>query len=127
MRIPKGFRFGGVPCGLKPQRRDVALVVSDVPAAAAGVFTQNRASAAPVLDARPRVPAEGMRAVLVNSGNANALTGPGGLDDVQALRAAVAQALGIQKRAVLTASTGVIGQRLPAHKIAAGIPTLVEA
>jgi len=126
MRTPKGFRFAGAASGLKPQRRDVALVVSDVPAAAAGVFTSNRACAAPVLDARPRVPAEGMRAVLANSGNANALTGPGGLDDVQALRAAVAQALGIQKRAVLTASTGVIGQRLPAQKVLAAVPVLVE-
>ena len=57
MRIPKGFRFGGVACGLKPQRRDLALVVSDHPAAAAGVFTINKAPAAPVQDARGRVPA----------------------------------------------------------------------
>jgi acetylglutamate kinase len=127
VRIPKGFRFAGVAAGLKPQRRDVALLVSDVPAAAAGVFTRNRACAAPVLDARPRVPAEGMRAVLVNSGNANALTGPGGLDDVSVLRTAVADALGIQKRAVLTASTGVIGVRLPAMKIVTALPALVES
>jgi len=80
LKIPKGFRYAGVACGLKPQRRDVALVVSDAPAAAAGVFTANRACAAPVLDARDRVPAEGMRAVVVNSGNANALTGPAGLE-----------------------------------------------
>jgi acetylglutamate kinase len=73
------------------------------------------------------VPAEGMRAVLANSGNANALTGPRGVDDVQALRAGLAQALGIQKRAVLTASTGVIGQRLPVAKMLAAMPGLVEA
>ncbi len=127
MRIPKGFRFGGVACGLKPRRRDLALVVSDVPAAAAGVFTKNRAAAAPVQDARPRVPAEGMRAVLVNSGNANALTGPAGLEDVAVLRAGVAQALGIQKRAVLTASTGVIGQPLPTAKMLAALPALADA
>ncbi len=126
MKIPKGFRFGGVHCGLKPQRRDLALVVSDHPAAAAGVFTINRAAAAPVLDARGRVPAEGIRAVVVNSGNANALTGPAGLDDVTVIRAAVADALGIQKRAVLTASTGVIGARLPAMKIVTALPALVE-
>ena len=126
MKIPKGFRFSAAAAGLKPQRRDVALVVSDVPAAAAGVFTQNRAAAAPVQDGRARVPAEGMRAVLLNSGNANALTGPGGLDDVSVLRTGIADALGIQKRAVLTASTGVIGQRLPAMKILAALPALVE-
>jgi acetylglutamate kinase len=126
VRIPKGFRYGSVAAGLKPQRRDVALVVSDVPAAVAGVFTVNRAAAAPVQDARDRVPGEGARAVLVNSGNANALTGPHGLEDVANLRAAVAQALGVQKRAVWTASTGVIGQRLPVQKILAALPALVE-
>jgi glutamate N-acetyltransferase / amino-acid N-acetyltransferase/acetylglutamate kinase len=126
VRIPKGFRFGGVACGLKPSRRDLALVVSDHPAAAAGVFTTNRAAAAPVQDARPRVPAEGMRAIVANSGNANALTGPAGLGDVQVIRGAVADALGVQKRAVLTASTGVIGARLPAMKIVTALPALVE-
>ena len=126
MRIPKGFRYSGVSCGIKPQRRDLALVVSDHPAAAAGLFTVNRAAAAPVLDARERVPAEGIRAVLANSGNANALTGPHGLEDVASLRAAVAQALGLQKRAILTASTGVIGQRLPVQKMVDAIPALVE-
>jgi acetylglutamate kinase len=126
VKIPKGFRFGGVHCGLKPSRRDLALVVSDHPAAAAGVFTINRAAAAPVLDARGRVPAEGMRAIVANSGNANALTGPAGLDDVTVIRSAVADALGVQKRAVLTASTGVIGARLPAMKIVAALPALAE-
>ncbi|ABC80363.1 bifunctional glutamate N-acetyltransferase/amino-acid acetyltransferase ArgJ [Anaeromyxobacter dehalogenans] len=126
MRIPKGFRFGGVACGLKPQRRDLALVVSDHPAAAAGLFTINKAAAAPVLDARTRVPAEGIRAIVVNSGNANALTGPAGLDDVTVIRSAVADALGIQKRAVLTASTGVIGARLPAMKVVTAMPALVD-
>jgi acetylglutamate kinase len=125
LRVPKGFRFAGIASGIKPQRRDLALVVSDVPAAAAGVFTVNRAAAAPVLDARPRVPAEGMRAIVANSGNANALTGAAGAEDVATIRAAAAQALGIQKRAVLTASTGVIGARLPAHKIADALPALV--
>jgi acetylglutamate kinase len=126
VKIPKGFRFGGVHCGLKPSRRDLALVVSDHPAAAAGVFTINKAAAAPVQDARARVPAEGMRAIVANSGNANALTGPAGLDDVSVIRTAVADALGVQKRAVLTASTGVIGARLPAMKIVTALPALVE-
>ncbi len=126
MKIPKGFRFGGVACGLKPSRRDLALVVSDHPAAAAGLFTVNRAAAAPIQDARPRVPAEGVRAIVANSGNANALTGPAGLDDVAVIRSAVAEALGIQKRAVLSASTGVIGARLPAMKVVTALPALVE-
>jgi acetylglutamate kinase len=126
LKIPKGFRFGGVASGIKPSRRDLALIVSDHPAAAAGVFTTNKAAAAPVQDARPRVPAEGIRAIVANSGNANALTGPAGLDDVAVIRSAVADALGVQKRAVLTASTGVIGARLPAMKIVTALPALVE-
>jgi len=126
LRIPRGFRFGGVASGLKPKNRDLALVVSDHPAAAAGVFTVNKACAAPVLDARPRLPAEGMRAVIANSGNANALTGPGGLDDVAVIRGAVADVLGIQKRSVLAASTGVIGARLPTMKVLAALPALAE-
>jgi len=127
MQLPLGFTFAGAHAGLKPVRRDVALVASDVPAAAAGVFTTNLSAAAPVVDARARVPAAGIRAVVVNSGNANALTGPAGLADVQTVRAAFASALGVQPEAVLCASTGVIGARLPAAKIAAKAPELVAA
>jgi acetylglutamate kinase len=126
-KIPRGFRYAGVAAGIKPQRRDLALVVSDAPCAAAGVFTVNKARAAPVLDCETRLPGEGVRAVVVNSGNANALTGSAGLDDVVAVRAAVATAMGIQKRAVLSASTGVIGVRLPTQKIVAAAPNLVES
>jgi acetylglutamate kinase len=126
LKIPKGFRFAGVASGIKPQRRDLALIVSDAPAAAAAALTVNKACAAPILDLKGRLPAEGMRAIVANSGNANALTGPGGLEDVSTIRAAVAQTLGIQKRAVMTASTGVIGQRLPAQKIVDALPAMLE-
>jgi acetylglutamate kinase len=102
-------------------------VVSDVPAAAAGAFTKNLAAAAPILDARPRVPSPSIRAVMINSGNANAMTGPTGLSDVVAVRTAVAGALGIGADEVLTASTGVIGVRLPAHKLVASVPALVNS
>ena len=127
MKIPKGFRFGGVAAGLKPDRRDVALVVSDHPAAAAGVFTVNRAAAAPVQDARGRVPAEGVRAVLVNSGNANALTGAAGLEDVghPAHRGGERRS-GCRSGRCSTASTGVIGVRLPVRKVVEALPVLVE-
>ena len=127
MKTPIGFRFAGGHCGLKPVRRDVALIVSDVPAVAAGCFTQNRAAAAPIIDARGRVPATGIRAVVVNSGNANAMTGPRGVEDVVAIRTAVAHALGTSPEAILTAATGVIGVRLPAHKIVAVAPALVAS
>jgi acetylglutamate kinase len=127
MQTPLGFSFAGTAAGLKPVRRDVALVVSDTPCAAAGRFTTNLAAAAPVIDARARVPASGIRAVVVNSGNANALTGPGGRADVVAIREAFGTALGIAADAVLTASTGVIGARLPAGKVIAAAGTLVAA
>jgi acetylglutamate kinase len=125
MQVPLGFTFAGAHAGLKPVRRDVALIASDTPAAAAGCFTTNLAAAAPIIDARPRVPASGIRAVVVNSGNANAMTGPAGVADVQAIRAAFGTALGVSADAILTASTGVIGARLPAHKIVAAAPVLV--
>src|SRR5437868_7137948 len=116
MKTPIGFRFAGAHAGLKPVRRDVALIVSDVPAVAAGCFTQNLAAAAPIIDARPRVPSSAIRAVVVNSGNANALTGPGGVADVVAIREAVANAMtgargAVTADQVLTASTGMIGVR----------------
>ncbi len=125
MKVPLGFRFAGAHAGLKPVRRDVALVVSDVPAAAAGCFTKNLAAAAPIVDARTRVPSSAIRAVVINSGNANALTGPAGIADVVAIRGAVAAGLSVAADEVLTASTGVIGVRLPAHKVIAAVPALV--
>jgi acetylglutamate kinase len=124
---PVGFRFAGLHVGIKPGRKDLALVVSDVPASAAGCFTVNRAKAAPVRDAETRLPASGARALLMNSGNANALTGKAGEEDVRRLRGELAQALHIQPDAIFTASTGVIGVKLPVEKISAGLPRLIAA
>jgi acetylglutamate kinase len=124
MKLPAGFRFAGTACGIKPHRPDLALVVSDVEAACAGAFTVNRAKAAPVVDAERRLPAERMRAIVVNSGNANALTGPEGLAAVAEVLAATAGVLGIEAAQVLSASTGVIGMRLPTAKIVAALPRL---
>src|SRR5271167_2564941 len=81
--MARGYRFAGIHCGLRPdpERRDLALVVSDSPAAAAGVFTQNRVVAAPVQVTRERLPAGDVRGVVICSGNANACTGQRGLED----------------------------------------------
>ncbi|HET9452023.1 MAG TPA: bifunctional ornithine acetyltransferase/N-acetylglutamate synthase, partial [Aggregicoccus sp.] len=87
MKTPRGFTFAGLNAGIKPRRKDLALVVSDLPCAAAGAFTVNRAKAAPVAEAEARLPCAGIRAVLVNSGNANALTGQQGLEDVRTIMA----------------------------------------
>ena len=83
--LPKGFRFAGLSCGIKskPNSKDIALIVSDVPAVAAGVYTQNQVVAAPVVLCRQRTPMSQARAVIVNSGNANACTGEQGDRDVQ--------------------------------------------
>ena len=127
VRLPLGFRYAGVKAGIKPDRRDLALVVSDVPAAAAGVFTVNRLCAAPVRYAAAHVPTGSLRAVVVNSGNANAMTGPAGIEDERAMAEVTARALGVSAVDVLTASTGSIGPRLPVDKIRAAAPALVAA
>ena len=127
MKTPRGFAYAGINCGIKAARKDFALVFSEVPCAVAGCFTVNAVRAAPVIDAAARVPAEGMRAIVANSGNANALAGPESVGDARAVCAAVAGALGIAADSVLGASTGVIGVRLPVAKLAAAAPRLAAA
>src|SRR5437879_2409567 len=94
--LARGYRFAGLHCGLRPepQRRDLALVVSDGPAAAAGVFTRNRVQAAPVHVCRERLPAADARGVVICSGNANACTGQRGLDDARRMAALAAEVAG---------------------------------
>jgi glutamate N-acetyltransferase/amino-acid N-acetyltransferase len=122
--LAPGFRAAAAACGLKSGGAlDLALVASDGPCAAAGVFTTNRIQAAPVLLGREtldRAPAE-IRAVIANSGCANACTGPGGLDDARAMAALTARGLGCAPAQVLVLSTGVIGRRLDMAKIERGI------
>ena len=128
--VPVGFRFGAVAAGVKQAgaaRRDLALIVSETPCAAAGAFTVNRMRAAPVDYGAGRLPAMGIRAIVANSGNANAITGPDGVVDERAVAAAVAVGLGVEADTVLTASTGAIGIRLPVDRIAAAVPALVAA
>src|SRR5262245_49161332 len=125
--LATGFRFAGIHSGLRsdPQRRDLALLVSDGPAAAAGVFTQNRVVAAPVQVTRTRVPAGAVRGVVICSGNANACTGEQGLADAQRMAAVLAARLGTQPENVLVCSTGIIGRPLPMPVIEAGIERAV--
>src|SRR5437867_1840910 len=116
VKLPRGFRFAGVAAGIRPSKPDVALFVSDHDAACAGVFTVNRAKAAPVVDAERRLPSDRMRAIVVTSGNANALSGAAGAEAVEAILAATARALGVDRTQVASAATGVIGMRLPHDK-----------
>jgi len=123
IRVPKGFRLAGVHCGLKrdPRKQDLTLVVSDVPAAAAGVYTKNLVYAAPMALDRSRTPSDRIRAVVVNSGNANACTGLRGLSDAQEMARLAAVACQAAEDQALVLSTGVIGAFLPLEKIARGI------
>ena len=117
-----GFRFAGVACGIKESgRKDLALIVSERPAAAAAVFTKNRIKSPTVVSGRKRVARGLIQAVVANSGNANACTGPGGLRDSEAMCAEAARHLGIDAQHALPSSTGIIGVPLPTDKIQRGI------
>jgi glutamate N-acetyltransferase / amino-acid N-acetyltransferase len=128
IQVPAGFRLGGGFCGLKrnPTRQDLSLVVSDVPAVAAGVYTQNLVFAAPVALDRARTPGSGFRAVVVNSGNANACTGERGLADAREMARLAAATCGATAEQALVMSTGVIGEFLPMEKIAPGIAAVAQ-
>jgi glutamate N-acetyltransferase / amino-acid N-acetyltransferase len=121
--LPRGYRFVGVHSGIRPdpERLDLALVVSDRPASAAGVFTQNRVAAAPVKLCRERVPTAEARAIVICSGNANACTGQRGLDDARRMATVAAESLACRAEQVLVCSTGVIGRPLPMPELEAGI------
>jgi len=121
--VPQGFRLSAVPCGIKadPTREDLTLIVADRPAVAAGVYTQNLVCAAPVTVDRQRTPSDKIRAVCVNSGNANACTGQRGLTDALTMAQLAAAACGAAADQSLVMSTGIIGVFLPMDKIAAGI------
>lgn len=120
---PLGFRAAGVAAGLKSGgRRDVALVVNDGPVlAAAGVFTGNRVKAAPVLWTQQVLASGALRAVLLNSGGANACTGPAGFGDTHASAEHVGAELGCGAGEVAVCSTGLIGVRLPMELLLAGV------
>jgi glutamate N-acetyltransferase / amino-acid N-acetyltransferase len=126
---PRGFRAAGITAGLKPSGLpDLALILSDVDAIAAGVFTTSQVRAACVEYCRQRLDAKPTaRAILCNSGQANAATGEPGWEDALTSANALAQQLNIAPEAILLASTGVIGQRIKMDALVAGIPALVAA
>jgi glutamate N-acetyltransferase / amino-acid N-acetyltransferase len=131
--LPRGFRFASASAGLKKRGHtgtlDVALIVSDPPASAAAVFTQNLVQAPPVVLSREHVRASAgaMRAVIVNSGNANCSVGPGGMVASRATADRVAELLGCGAKQVVVCSTGVIGVPLPVERILKAAPGLAES
>jgi len=126
-----GFRAAGVSAGIKARAGalDLALVVSDLPATAAAVFTTNRAQAAPVVVSRDALARSGgvARAIVVNSGCANACTGDEGVQVARGMAREVARLVGCPAEQVLVASTGVIGVSLDLHKIASALPAALSA
>ncbi|MDI9419130.1 MAG: bifunctional glutamate N-acetyltransferase/amino-acid acetyltransferase ArgJ [Firmicutes bacterium] len=122
----KGFRAAGLHCGIKRTKKDLALVVSETPGSAAGVFTQNRVKAAPVIVCQERVKGGILQAILICSGNANACTGEQGLANAYALTRMVARQFGLSEQAVAATCTGVIGVQLPMDVIEAGIQQIAE-
>ena len=124
-----GFKAAGLYCGIKTDCiKDLALIVSESPANAAAVFTKNRVVSPGVTWSRRALRKSGScRAIIVNSGNANAVTGSKGFKDCDAITKKIAQELGIPQTEVFIASTGIIGVPLPSHKILQATPKLVSS
>jgi len=124
--LPKGFTAGGINCGVRRTRPDLGLIVSDYPCVAAGVFTLNTCTAAPVRYCQQLLPSHDIRALITNSGQANAATGKEGGEDNLTLVNATAAALNLEANQVLIASTGIIGYRMALDKIIPAISSLAQ-
>jgi glutamate N-acetyltransferase / amino-acid N-acetyltransferase len=128
---PRGFVAGGVFCDIKRlgtgkgsnkgKKRDLALIISEVPATVAGMFTTNQVCAAPVKVCAARVKRGVARAVVINSGNANACTGAQGLQDAREMTALVAEQFGLREQEIFVGSTGRIGVTMPMANVRRGI------
>ncbi|HEY2380202.1 MAG TPA: bifunctional glutamate N-acetyltransferase/amino-acid acetyltransferase ArgJ [Terriglobia bacterium] len=128
--VVQGFTLSAVSAGIKAGGAlDLALILSDRPAATAAVFTQNTFIAAPLVVSKKHLQDSGhrIRAVLVNSGNANAATGEAGLRDAQATAEALAEQIGCKRNEIVVSSTGVIGRALPVDRIRAAIPKAISS
>ncbi|PID04899.1 MULTISPECIES: bifunctional glutamate N-acetyltransferase/amino-acid acetyltransferase ArgJ [unclassified Sporosarcina] len=122
---PKGFKAVGIHCGLKHKKNDLALLVSEVPASVAGVFTTNVIQAAPLQVTKKVVyETQKMQAIVINSGNANACTGKQGMQDAMTMQQKTAVHLGIDSNLVGIASTGVIGEQMNMVPLLSGIEKL---
>lgn len=124
---PEGFKASGVYCGIKKNKPDLALIYSQFPSIAAGMFTTNKLKAAPVIVSQKKIHKGPIKAVVVNSGNANACTGKRGVYDAIKMCEVTAKELGITPEEVLVASTGIIGKHLPMDEIEKGIKLAVKS
>lgn len=124
----KGFRASAVTCGIKnPEatRLDLALIVSDTPTVTDAVFTTNKVRAACVRVSQQHIKESDTRAIIANSGNANACTGVQGIQDAKAMTKAVAEALHVKMRQVLVCSTGIIGMQMPIERVLPKVPDAI--
>lgn len=126
-KLPKGFTAGGVNCGVRRYRPDLGVIISEEPCIAVGVFTLNTCKAAPIKYCEEILPATDIKAVITNSGQANAATGSEGIHNNQKMVDALAQVLSCESHQILSASTGVIGEQLAIEKITTAIPGLVAS
>jgi len=125
--FPRGFFLNGINSGIRGRKkRDIALIYSEIPCVAAGLFTKNRVKAAPVIISKRHLRKGRAQAILVNSGCANACTGNKGMEDAELMVYDLACQLGIRKEDVLLASTGVIGRFLPMNRVRQGIRKITE-
>lgn len=123
----KGFKFKGIAAGIKKDgRKDLGIIFSEKPAAAAALFTKNKVAAAPVILGRERIKKGFLQAVVVNSGNANCCTGQRGMEDAVETAEIAAECLGVSEALVMVSSTGVIGAPLPMEIIRKNIPDLTR-
>lgn len=124
---PRGFQAAGIHAGIKPEKKDLGLILSETEASVAGTFTTNQVKAAPVRLCQQRLAGGKARALVVNSGNANACTGPRGRADAETMGQIAAQALAVPASQVFVCSTGPIGVPLPMPILADGIPRAAAA
>lgn len=128
LKLPEGFRAAGICAGIKKDGvKDMAFIVSDADAVMAGTFTTNQVSAAPVKLCKKHLEGRRGRAIIVNSGVANACTGPEGMKAAQDMAAQTARLLGVPETQVFVCSTGTIGKQLPVEIIKEGIGKIVPA
>ncbi|MDP8297088.1 MAG: bifunctional ornithine acetyltransferase/N-acetylglutamate synthase, partial [Candidatus Orphnella occulta] len=124
---PRGFFQAGIHSGIKSKNLDLALILSEVPAVARGLFTSNSFKAAPVVLSRKYLNMKAHKAVIINSGNANCLTGKAGIADSVKISDELSSLIGCKKEEVLVCSTGIIGKRLPMGKIERALPLLISS
>jgi glutamate N-acetyltransferase/amino-acid N-acetyltransferase len=126
-KLPKGFLANGIHCGIKKKRKDISLFYSVKPCKCAAVFTTNKSKAAPVILSEEKLKENNYaQAVVVNSGNANCMTGKRGLKDAKKMASVTSFALNIPEDMVHVSSTGVIGVPMPMKLVGKGIPRLVS-